>query len=63
VTTPETNIVVVEVEDATALAGRLRELGVEVTPLGQNRIRCVTHLDVHRRDIERALQAFDEAIA
>jgi threonine aldolase len=63
VTPPESNIVVVEVEGAADLAGRLRERGVEVTPLGAERIRCVTHLDVDSDGIDRAVEAFREVLA
>ena len=59
---PETNIVVAEVEDSASLVARLREAGVEVSPVGPDRIRCVTHLDVVRADVERALAAFGEAL-
>jgi threonine aldolase len=55
---PETNIVLAEVPDAPALVGALSERGVEVTPMGPTRIRCVTHLDVDRAAIDRALAAF-----
>jgi threonine aldolase len=59
----ESNIVLVDVEDATGLLGRLANAGVEVSPLGPGRIRCVTHLDVDREGIERALAAFREVLA
>jgi threonine aldolase len=58
----ETNIVGGDVEDAPALAGRLGEAGVEVQAVTPERIRCVTHLDVDRDDVERALAAFDQAL-
>ena len=58
----ETNIVIFEIDDAPALVGRLRGAGVEVTPLGPRRIRAVTHLDVDRRGIYRALAAFRELL-
>ena len=58
---PETNILVARVPDAFALVARLAERGVEVSPLGSDRIRCVTHLDVDRAGIERALRAFADA--
>ncbi|HYH59725.1 MAG TPA: GntG family PLP-dependent aldolase [Thermoleophilaceae bacterium] len=60
---PDTNIVMADVPDAPALVGALWERGVEVTPMGPTRIRCVTHLDVDRAGIERALEAFREAAA
>jgi threonine aldolase len=54
----ETNIVIFDVDDAPARMGELWEAGVEVTPVGPTRLRAVTHLDVDRSDIERALEAF-----
>jgi threonine aldolase len=62
VTPPDTNIVIASVPDAFTLVGRLHEAGVEVTPLAADRIRCVTHLDVDRSGIERALAAFRETL-
>jgi threonine aldolase len=58
----ETNIVIVTVPDAMELAGRLWDAGVQVTPLASDRVRAVTHLDVDRQGIERALEAFGEAL-
>jgi threonine aldolase len=58
----ETNIVIFEVEDAPALIGALWERGIEMTPLGPRRIRAVTHMDVDRAGIERALAAAREAL-
>jgi threonine aldolase len=58
----ETNIVIVRVRNAPALVGRLREEGVEVTPLAMDTIRAVTHLDVDSAGIERALDAFGRAL-
>jgi threonine aldolase len=60
---PDTNIVVASVADAPALVGKLWDAGVQVTPMGQDRIRCVTHLDVDRDGIDRALAAFRAALA
>jgi len=59
----ETNIVIFEVDDAPTLVGKLWDEGVQVTPLGPQRIRCVTHLDVDRAGIDRALTAFRDALA
>ena len=57
----ETNIVIFSVEDAPALVGRLaRE--VDVMALDSRRIRAVTHLDVDRPLVERALSAFGAAL-
>ena len=52
---------IADVADAPALVGALWERGVEVTPMGPTRIRCVTHLDVDAAGIDRALAAFREA--
>jgi len=60
---PETNIVIADVPDAPALVGALWDRGVEVTPMGPARIRCVTHLDVNAEGIRRALEAFREVAA
>ncbi len=62
VTPPDTNIVIARAADAQALVGRLWDAGVQVTPVGPESIRCVTHLDVDRAAIERALAAFREAL-
>jgi threonine aldolase len=62
VVTPDTNIVVARVADALALVGRLWDAGVQVTPMAPDRIRLVTHLDVDRAGIERALGAFAETL-
>jgi threonine aldolase len=59
----ETNIVIFEIDDAPALTGALWDAGVHVTPLGLRRIRMVTHLDVDRAGVERALVAVREALA
>jgi threonine aldolase len=53
--TVETNIVIFTVDDAFATCGALWEEGIEVGPLDERRIRAVTHLDVDRAGIERAL--------
>ena len=58
----ETNIVICSVADAAGLTARLADGGVEVTPLDARRIRLVTHLDVDRPGIERALEAFRAAL-
>jgi threonine aldolase len=60
--TVETNIVIAGVEDSRALRARLAERGVEVSAVGPRRIRCVTHLDVDRAGIDRALEAFRAAL-
>jgi len=54
----ETNIVICRVPDAHALATGLERRGVLVGALDARRLRMVTHLDVDRTGIERAIDAF-----
>jgi threonine aldolase len=58
----ETNIVVFGVSDAFALSGSLYERGVQITPLGPDRLRAVTHLDVDAAGVERALDVFRQVL-
>jgi threonine aldolase len=62
VSSVETNIVIFEVPDALATTGALWERGVQVGPLDTRRIRAVTHLDVDRAGIERALEVGHEVL-
>ena len=55
--TVETNIVAFGVRDAPAFCAALEAEGVRMGPLGSDRVRAVTHLDVDADDIERALAA------
>lgn len=59
----ETNIVIVTVLDPPGLIARLAQDGVLVGPAGPGRVRAVTHLDVDDGGIERALTAFQAALA
>jgi threonine aldolase len=56
----ETNIVFFDIEDrlgsAADFCNRLADSGVRMLPLGPQRIRAVTHLDVSSADIDRAIQ-------
>jgi threonine aldolase len=63
--TVETNIVVIELGDgdAVAVSGRMWEAGVRIYPTGAHRLRAVTHLDVDREGVERAIVAFRDAIS
>jgi threonine aldolase len=63
--TVETNIVVVDLgeRDALAVAGRLWQAGVRMLPIGPRALRAVTHLDVDREGIERAIAAFRAAVS
>jgi threonine aldolase len=58
----ETNIVIAAVEDPGALIGAMRERGVEISPAGPGRVRCVTHLDVDREGVDAALRAFRDQL-
>jgi threonine aldolase len=58
----DTNIVVFAVADAVTLGEAMRDAGVEVTRVDETRLRLVTHLDVDRAGVERALQIMAELI-
>jgi threonine aldolase len=62
---PETNIVMIDLEEgldpATVLAG-LAERGVWMVQFGARRLRAVTHLDVDDEGIERAGKALGEVV-
>jgi threonine aldolase len=53
--TVDTNIVVLDVADAAAVARQAGEAGVLVSALGPRFLRLVTHLDVDDAGIERAI--------
>jgi len=56
---PATNIVLFDVEgprDSGAVARELADQGVLVSTFGPRRVRMVTHLDLNRADIDRALE-------
>jgi threonine aldolase len=59
----ETNIVVFGVPDAPAFAAALEREGVVVGPLDARTVRAVTHLDVDRAGVARALEAARAALA
>jgi threonine aldolase len=59
--TVETNIVIFEVDDARELVTRLADR-VELQVVNPNHVRAVTHLDIARADIDRALAAFAEEL-
>jgi len=54
-TAVETNIVVFDVDDAPGFCAALEAEGVLMGPMGADRIRAVTHLDVDADGIEQAL--------
>ena len=61
--TVETNIVIFEVDDAPALEDALLEEGIDIGALDRRLMRAVTHLDVDRSGVERALAAMPGAVA
>jgi threonine aldolase len=64
VATVETNIVIFEVAppiaSAASFAEKLRERGVWMFATGPTKLRAVTHLDVSRSQIDRAVEVFAE---
>lgn len=58
----ETNIVIMDISlsgmEPHQVQAKLREMGVLVLPFGKGRLRAVTHLDVDRKGIQRAIEAF-----
>src|SRR4051794_9608780 len=60
--TVETNIVIFGVPDAPAVCAALEREGVGMLPVGPDRVRAVTHLDVDDEGIERALEAAGGAL-
>jgi len=58
----ETNIVIFAVPDAAGLTTDLSQAGVEATRLDSRRVRMVTHLDVDRAGVERALAAVRDTV-
>jgi threonine aldolase len=59
----ETNIVFFYAEEAAQVAKRLEAEGVSVSVYGPTKLRAVTHLDVSREDIDRALQIINRALS
>jgi threonine aldolase len=58
----ETNIVIFQLEDAVKTSEELRDAGVQLTRMDARWMRAVTHLDVSRADIEKALQIFKQVL-
>jgi threonine aldolase len=54
--TVDTNIVVVERSDAAAFVAAAAEQGVRVATVGPTAVRMVTHLDVSRAGVDRAVE-------
>ena len=60
--TVETNIVIFGVPDAPAFCAALERADVGMLPVGPDRVRAVTHLDVDDAGIDRALEAAEGAL-
>jgi len=64
---PETNIVLIDLDDAALVPERLLSVldsrGVKLLQFGPRRLRAVVHLDVDDEGIERAIQAMRAATA
>ena len=60
----QTNIVVIDIKESGLEVGealeKLKEKNVLAVPFGKTQIRCVTHLDVNRDDIYKALEVFKQ---
>ena len=59
---PATNIVVVEVPDAVAVARVVKDEGVLVSVMGPRKIRLVTHLDIDDDSARRAAEVVAKAV-
>jgi threonine aldolase len=63
---PQSNVVMMDLtregDTAEAAVGKLARAGLLVVPFGPKRLRAVTHLDVTRRDIERATDLIAQAL-
>ena len=58
----ETNIVIFQLEDAVKSSEKLRDAGVQLTRMNERWMRAVTHLDVDRAGVERALEIFRQVL-
>ncbi len=63
----ETNIVIFDVAgtgmDAPSVVEHLKQRGVLMLPVSQNRIRAVTHMDVSKKDIDQAIEAIHQVFS
>lgn len=59
----DTNIVVVDRDDATNLVRAAEQEGVRIATVGPRTVRLVTHLDVSRHDAERAAVVLHRLVA
>ena len=67
VTTPETNLVYIDVASAgltaSELCGRLRADGILLSAMGKHLARACTHLDVDHAGVMMAVDAIRSAVA
>jgi len=59
---PETNIVLVDADDAPAVAAACAARGVRISPFGPKLLRIVTHLDVSAQDCDNASGVVSSAL-
>lgn len=60
---PETNMVILQVEDATAMVSGLGKLGVRVGAVGSRTLRLVTHLGIDDAGVARTIEAVERVAA
>lgn len=60
---PDTNIVMIDVDNAVDVVSRMAEQGVAIVPFTPTRVRAVTHLDVAEQDIRKAADALKMVLA
>lgn len=60
---PETNMVLVDVADARAVAAEAREQGVGVGVVSARRLRLVTHLDIDDAGVQTALRVLTPMVS
>jgi threonine aldolase len=60
-----TNIIIFDITksgiDSLAFLSRLHKIGILAVPVGQTKIRMVTHCDVTRADIELAIERLEKS--
>jgi len=60
----ETNIVIFDISQSpyttASAAAALRQEGLLIVPFGKTLLRAVTHLDINRRDVDRAIKIFQK---
>ena len=59
---PDSNIVMIDVDNAADVVARLKQEGVLMVEYNPTRVRAITHLDVSRKDVERAADALEKVL-